>query len=207
VKAGEVAITLEDASLLERCRRGEPFAWTALLQRYQDRIYNVCWRIAGDAEEAADLTQDVFVTALEKIGGFEERSGFFTWLYRIAVNLSLTRRRQRGRRRTLPIRDGQDGDGEGPALHEPVDRRCGPMTQALDRETAEAVSRAVDQLDDEHRTVLVLRDVESLDYAEIAAILEVPSGTVKSRLFRARLALREALGPDFATDAAERISS
>lgn len=201
MNAGPVANSQDDRTLVDRCKRGEPFAWTALIQRYQDRLYNVCWRVVGDADEAADLTQEVFVSAVENIGKFEQRSGLYTWLYRIAVNLSLTRRRSRGRRRMASLDAPpapQAGDERrGPGGLEPESREFGPAT-AVDRtEQAAAVARALDGLSDEYRTILVLRDVEDLDYAEIGEILELPAGTVKSRLFRARLALKEALGADF----------
>jgi len=202
VKAASVAIPFEEAALLEQCRRGDLSSLGPLIEKYQDRVYNVCWRICGNAEDAADLTQDAFMKSFEAFSKFAGRSGFYTWIFRIAVNLAISHRRKQRLRHCMPL-DGDgaaDDEGRGSAplrwLASPEEAPDHRLTQA---ERHEQVSAALSSLDEEHRTVLVLRDLESFDYQEISEILEIPLGTVKSKLHRARLALKERLGPAFAT--------
>jgi len=194
VKAESTTATIDDAVLVERFRGGDVSALTALVEKYQDRIYNTCWRLSGNADDAADLTQEAFIKVMEAIGSFGHRSGFYTWLFRIAVNLTLSHRRKSGRRRTLSMHsDGSDNATAPEQWLESADDT--PDKAAEDAERHELVAEALETLDEEHRTVIVLRDLQSLDYREIAEILDVPTGTIKSRLHRARLALREKLGP------------
>lgn len=198
MKVGNVAIAYEDAALVDQCRHGDPSSLTRLVEKYQDRVFNTCRRLCGDPDEAADLTQEVFVRVLESIGRFGGRSGLYTWMFRIAVNLSISRRRKSGRRPTPLSLDSGSGRGEADAGSAPW--ACAAPTDSadqrlMDAEMQSAVSAALDELDDEFRTVLVLRDIESFDYEQIAEILDVPRGTVKSRVHRARMALRDKLAP------------
>lgn len=195
--APATAIQFEDASLVEQCRQGDMAAFGQLVAKYQDKVFNTCWRISGNRDDAADLTQDVFCKALESIGTFEGKSRFYTWLFRIAVNRAISYRRRSQRTVNLSA----DGDDPMPMDHQAAGlmRRTGksnpggPSVEAQDRETQALVAQAVDDLDDEFRAVVVLRDIEGLDYGEIADVLDLPSGTVKSRLHRGRLALRQRL--------------
>ncbi len=185
-----------DADLVRRVKRGETEAFGDLVRRYQDRVFNTCWRICGHLEDARDLTQDAFLKALESLGGFREESGFYTWVFRVAVNLSLSHRRTAGRRRTLSLGDaGAAGGTQAEELarqarqpHDGDAARGGTTVESQGR-----VVQALQALDDEHRAVIVLRDIEGFDYENIGAILEIPPGTVKSRLHRARMALRDSL--------------
>lgn len=198
------AIAIEDVALVEQTQQGDMAAFARLVTKYQDRVFNTCWRLCGSVEDARDLAQDAFLKALEAIDAFRGRAGFYTWLFRIAVNVSLSHRRKMRHAVRLSLHD-EDGSRviesqasgllrRGAAVH---DRD--PAKEVEARESHRIVLRALDELDEEHRVVLVLRDVEGFDYQEIAEILDVAGGTVKSRLHRARMALRERLEPILGT--------
>lgn len=191
-------VDTDDAALIAACRRGETAAYGRLVRRYQDRVYNLCRRMCSSREDAEDYTQEAFVRALQSLNQFAERSRFYTWVYRIAVNLIISARRKDGHRPSLsldaPMRGG-DGeltesraDGLLSAESRPDERAAGSERDAM-------VLHALTLLEEDQRAVIALRDMESLSYEEIAEILNVPSGTVKSRLHRARLALRDILAP------------
>src|SRR3990172_7767636 len=189
---------VEDGELVERVQRGQTEAYGELVRRYQDRVFNACWRICGHLEDARDLTQEAFLKAFEGLGNFRQQSGFYTWIFRVAVNLSLSHRRSAHQRRTVSLDAGSAGtDTQAEELVKRVrnesddDPTRGPGEAELHR----AVARALQELDDDHRAVIVLRDIEGFNYQEIATILRIPPGTVKSRLFRARIALQQAIDP------------
>jgi RNA polymerase sigma-70 factor (ECF subfamily) len=188
----------EDA-LVEQARAGDRGAFSRLVTRYQDRILNTCWRVCGNLEDAQDLTQEAFLQAMEKIESFQQRASFYTWVFRIAVNLSISHRRRAARTPKLSLHD-EDGrwTGDQPGGRLPgraSDEPDDPPARLSARETQEIVLDGLEKLDDEHRTVIVLKDIEGFDYQQIGEILELPLGTVKSRLHRARLALRDHLKP------------
>ncbi len=197
VKAAALATPLEEAELVEQCRKGNLTAFGRLIAQYQDRVLNTCWRMCGSREEAEDLTQEAFVRAYQSIGQFAGRSRFSTWVFRIAVNLAISERRKARGRRVISL--DQDGDGRGTnspsasAAERPASSETSPSDHLLSRERERSVLAALAELDDESRALVVLRDVEDLSYSEIAEILGIPTGTVKSRLHRTRLALRERL--------------
>lgn len=201
VKAATAAMQLDEAELIEQCRQGVRPAFDALVLRYQDRIFNTVWRICGNRSEAEDLTQEAFVKALQAIDRFDGRSGFYTWLFRIATNLALSERRRAARRQTYSLDSAGPEDDRGglPADQRPGAPGAEPEARACADESHALVLAALASLDQEHRAVVVLRDMESFGYEEIAEILEVPIGTVKSRLHRARMALREKLAPILST--------
>ena len=181
-----------DGELVQRVVRGDAAAFGPLVQRYQDRLYNTVYRMVGSAEDARDLVQDVFVKAYENLATFQGTSSLYTWLFRIAVNASLSHRRKRRTVRVVRTGEGEDGDGSDGWPDRDLQDPAGRLLAA---ETEAAVQQALDSLDEEHRTVVVLRDVQHCDYREMAEILGVPAGTVKSRLHRARLLLRDKLQP------------
>lgn len=189
-------IPLEDFELVQKVKDGQTEAYGQLVQKYQDRVFNACWRICGHLEDARDLTQEAFLRALENISAFRQRSGFYTWIFRVAVNLALSHRRRDGRRRTVSLDQPADPRGTQAA---DLARRTGhgrsndPGASASDAELQARVTRALQGLDDDHRAVIVLRDIEGMDYQEIGEILDIPAGTVRSRLHRARMALRQAV--------------
>ncbi len=187
-----------DDILIDRVKRGQTEAYGELVRKYQDRVFNACWRICGHLEDARDLTQEAFLKAFEGLSGFRGQSGFYTWIFRVAVNLSLSHRRNVRRRRTLPL---DANAGETGAQTDELARRArnesidDPTRGPDEAELHRAVAHALQSLDEDQRAVVVLRDIEGFDYQEIASILQVPPGTVKSRLFRARIALQQAIDP------------
>ena len=184
---------------LSQLRRGQYAAMDALVQRYQDRLYATVFRIVNHPDDAADLVQETFVKALQNIARFEGKSSLYTWLFRIAVNLALSQRRGRQYRATLSLDDTGDGDetvnqqAAGLRRQLTQDTEPDPAAEAAQRIDHQRVLDALQRLDPEYRAVIVLRDVEDCDYDKIAQIMDVPVGTIKSRLFRARAALREAV--------------
>lgn len=197
---------VEDCELVERVKQGQTEAYGELVRRYQDRVFNACWRICGHLEDARDLTQEAFLKAFEGLGSFRQQSGFYTWIFRVAVNLSLTHRRNVHRRRTVSLDAGSAATGtQADELVKRVQDESDndPTRGPGDAELHAAVARALQMLDDDHRAVIVLRDIEGFDYQEIATILQIPQGTVKSRLFRARIALQQMIDPAISRDDAK----
>lgn len=162
---------------------------------YQDRVYNTCLRMCGRAEDAEDYSQEAFARAYSSLSQFDGRSRFYTWLFRIAVNLILSGRRKTLRVRGYSLDAGATDDDDSPAMRDRLASREADPSQAADvRERHARVIATMEELDDHERAIIILRDIEALDYTEIATVLNVAPGTVKSRLHRARMALREKLG-------------
>jgi RNA polymerase sigma-70 factor (ECF subfamily) len=188
----------EETLLLERCRQGDMEAFDRLLTLHQDAVYRTALRLLGDPEEACDLAQDVLLTAFRKIHQFRGGAKFSTWLYRITVNLARNRWKAASRRPyVLSLdTDGPENDEDDLAhtLDAP-DSLPGPRAKAADREALRVLEHEVAALPEVFREVIILRHVEECSYEEIAEVLAVNLGTVKSRLSRAREILRERLGP------------
>ena len=190
-------IAFDDAASVDACRKGDMQAFSALVAKYQDRLFNTVLRMCGDRDEATDLCQETFVRAIEKISQFHGRSQFYTWLFRIAVNLTISCRRRAGRVKFASLSpDPKLGDGQAESLTAEVAsrREHDPAEAAMNNDTHRRIMEALEALDDEFRAVVVLRDIEDMDYQEIANVLALPVGTVKSRLHRARCMLKEKLG-------------
>lgn len=190
------AIAFEDASLVDRCRKGDMQAFGALVAKYQDRVLSVIYRMCGRWADAEELGQETFLKALERIGQFRGSSGFYTWLFRIAVNLTISHRRRASRISFRSLTGPEEFDGmQAEALTSGLAQRRepNPTTVAQSAESSRRIGEALEQLDDEFRLVVVLRDVEDMDYAQIARVLDMPVGTVKSRLHRARCMLKDKL--------------
>jgi len=190
-------ISIDDGVLVEQCRRGDSAALETLILRYQNRIYNVILKICANADDAAELTQETFVKVIENIDEFEGRSGFYTWAFRIAINLTLNYCKRSVK---LGIRSLDAGDDEHNRQARGVlkeflsdDSSPDPAVVAQNRELCEIAIKSLMGLDDPQRAVVVLRDIEGMNYAQIAKVLDVELGTVKSRLSRARSNLREIL--------------
>ena len=165
--------------------------FTALVAQYYERVFAVVFRLVGDREEAEDLTQDTFVNAYRFRGGFRGDSQVYTWLHRIAVNLTRNRLEQRSRRAYREALPTSLGAWE----KAPADSGEEPDRELANLELGQAVARAVLQLRPEYREVVILRDYEGLSYQQIAALLGTSVPTVKTRLFRARGILRRRLAP------------
>ena len=189
-------ISFDDAALVEQCRQGDMQAFGSLVAKYQDRIFNMVFRMCGRRADAEELAQEAFLKALERIGQFRGQSQFYTWLFRIAANLTISHRRRSGRVRFQSLTAPEEFEqGQAEALTAAVARRriAAPEAAVMAAETHRRVMDALESLDDEFRLVVVLCDMEDMDYAQIAQVLAVPVGTVKSRLHRARCMLREKL--------------
>jgi RNA polymerase sigma-70 factor (ECF subfamily) len=180
-----------EAELVRRSQRGDAAAFAALATRYQDRVFNLCYRMCHNEADALDMAQTTFLRALQNMGRFGGRACFYTWLFRIAVNVVLTRRRSRSRQVTASLNGAGHDMPQAVAL---PDRREPDGAAACEqRELQERVAWALAQLDQEFRAAVVLKDIEDMDYAAIAEVLNVPVGTVKSRIHRGRLMLRDLL--------------
>jgi len=184
---------LTDDELVEQVLAGDGATFGEIVQRHEDRLYNTIYRLVGSADDARDLLQDTFVKAYENLKTFRGGSSLYTWLFRIAVNTSLShRRRRKWVQMSAPAGD-EDNPNPGNAVADTA--AANPADRLVTAETEVLVQEAINGLDDEHRTVVVLRDIQHCDYRQIAEILEVPPGTVKSRLHRARMMLRDKLQP------------
>ena len=183
--AGTAAV---ERGLVEMCRRGDAEAFARLVSLHESMVYNLAARLLGDGEEARDLSQDVFLQVYRTLGRFEGRSTLKTWIYRIVVNQARNRHRFWRRRH----RDEQVSLDQHVATHGDVLRGSGPAPDRVlaQKELAEQLQQALERLPFEQRTAIVLREVDGLSYEEIAYSLNLAVGTVKSRLTRARQALR-----------------
>ena len=189
---------LDDPSLVRRCQAGDDQAFRTLVLRYQRKVFSVALALVKDREEAMDVAQDAFFRVHQRIGDFKGDSSFYTWLYRITRNLAIDRlRARRGREQELDETAGWELERTDPGF---ISRRLGtnPQRGVLRKELAEQMARALAQLPEKHREILVLREVEGMSYEELAETLEIPKGTVMSRLYHARAKmqaiLREYLG-------------
>lgn len=173
-----------DDQLVRRHLAGEAGAFHEIVVRHRNRVYAVALRVCGRSEDALDVTQDVFVTAFRKLSSFRGEALLTTWLHRLAVNAALDLARRRSRRDHAPLEE----------VPEQADAEPGPEEHAVAAQRAAEVQRALLRLSPEFRAVIVLHDLQDLDYAGVADALGVPLGTVKSRIHRARIELARLLG-------------
>lgn len=205
-KRSQLDAAAAERALFRDAQSGDRGAFGKIVSTFQDRVYNSMLRLVGDSEEARDLTQESFVKALSKISTFRGDAQPFTWLYRIAMNLGLTHLSNHKRRRTFSLDHQSNGaaarrnDDQAASLLDRIEQSKvdSPSEAALRRERQQQVLAALGRLDPANRALLVLRDVDGMDYQAMADVLEMPLGTLKSKLFRARLALREELKPYWA---------
>lgn len=191
----KAANKVDDAVLVERCRQGDSEAMERLILKYQDRIYNVILRMCKNTHDAAELTQETFVKIIKKINEFQGRSSFYTWAFRIAVNLTLNycQRSAALESKSLDAEETQRNRQSKRQLKELlIDESCpDPAVLVQNKELCNIVIQSLMKLDDAHRAVIVLRDIEGMNYARIAEVLDIELGTVKSRLSRARNNLKK----------------
>lgn len=186
---------MDEKKLVERAKQGDKKALSHLVNTYSERIYNLALRILRNREEAEDILQETFITAFEKLNGFDGRSSFFTWIYRIATNASLMRLRKK----KLVFQQISDD----PDFQESVESRVfidwsqDPSLNLFDKETKNKLDSAINKLSDIYRSVFVLRDIEGLSIKETSAILNISEENVKIRLRRARQFLRDNLSDYF----------
>lgn len=182
----------DDHALVERCRAGDITAFEPLVEKYRQRVWRLAFNVLRDREEALDVTQEAFVRAYQALASFRGQSAFYTWLFRIVMNVAADRARQRaarGRAFGTERVEEEEWARTMPAPGETPDER------AARGEERERIMRALDALPPRHRDIIMLSDLEGLSYREIADVLGIPMGTVMSRLHNARKRLREILGP------------
>jgi len=191
---------LEDAQvvgmLVRRCVAGDAVAWEEIVQRYNRRIYNICYRFAGSADDAQDLTQEVFIKMYRTLNSYDmERGAFMTWVTTITRNLLVDHFRKSKQDRVTDSIDAAPSEHEDatPLSDKIQDRTPTPDASAQSRETRETVHRALQKLSPDLREAVILRDLQDMDYREIATVLRVPEGTVKSRINRGRAELARLL--------------
>jgi len=181
-----------EGCLLEGLRSGSEAAYETLLERFQSPVYNLVQRLIDDPSEAGDVVQDVFLKVFRNVGSFRGQSSLKTWIYRIAVNEAHNRRRWFCRHRRAEVGLEMEGDGRD-YLDQLSDASRSPYDLALNEEFKSAIETALGELNPVFRSAVVLRDLEDLSYEEIADVLDVSLGTVKSRILRGRESLRKAL--------------
>ena len=181
---------MTEQELVHSAQKGDTSAFGQLVEAHQSKIYSLCYRMTGNAEDAADLTQEVFLSAWRSLSRFQEQSSFGTWIYRMATNASIDFLRREKRRQVLSMTMEEDSEERQAQV---PDERYSPHRLLEQKEARQAVADALAALSPEHRQVLVLREMEGLSYQEIGQLLGLEEGTVKSRIARARLALRDFL--------------
>ena len=182
----------DDREILLHCRQGDMRAFSLLVEKYQDRLFNATYRLCGNYQDACELTQEAFLRALKGLAGFRQEAKFYTWLFRIALNLTRSYHRRANRRPTTRSLDEAGGTLDFASQANSLSGND-PAERAIQAEQNAKVTAALGRLAQQHRAVIVLRDVEGMNYQEIAEIVGVPVGTVKSRVHRGRLALKEYL--------------
>ncbi len=183
-------VNIHDRRIIAECLAGRSAAFGDLVRRYQDRLFNAVYRVVDNSEDAADVVQDAFINAYQSLNSFKGDSEFFTWLYRIAFNAAISLKRKR----KAVLRADWDQDERGTEPADPSEYSQ-PHVAIERSEEDRRLMAALGRLSPEHRAVLVLKDLEEQKYEDIAVILDVPIGTVRSRLHRARLELRDLLQP------------
>jgi len=187
-----------DAEWVRKVQAGETEAFEFLVRRHEKTTFNLLYRWLGDYDEAAEAAQEVFLSAYRSIKQFRGESGFSTWLYRIAVNHAKNRRKSRSalQRRTVPL-EATDPEGDGSRAIDPPHPGPDPAQQAEQNEVHDQVQQGINSLEADEAILILLHDFQELPYEKIAQILNIPIGTVRSRLHRARQALKARLTPFF----------
>lgn len=177
---------MTDEDLIQQSLSGDRTAFEQLILKYQDRLFNTMLHVAGNTEDASDVVQEAFLQAYLRLATFRQTSQFYTWLYRIAFNLSLGIRRKRKPTASVEKMLYETGD-------EPIGEDASPLEKVGNDEMAQILWNAIDHLHEDYRSAIVLREMEGCSYEEIATILDLPVGTVRSRLHRARNILKDML--------------
>lgn len=178
-----------DHELIDECLAGRTESFGTLVVRYQDRLFNTLCCVLGSTEDARDAAQDAFVQAFQKLATFRRDAAFYSWLFRIALNVAASRKRKE-KRKTVSVDAVREATGFEPADEHP---QAQPSHALESGENQAAVLIALGELQEEYRTVIVLKEIEGLKYEEIAEMVGCPVGTVRSRIHRARAELRQKL--------------
>lgn len=187
-----------DQQLVERAQRGDKSAFELLVAKYQRKLIRLLSRFIRDPTEVEDVAQEAFIKAYRALPSFRGDSAFYTWLYRIGINTAKNYLVAMGRRAPT-VTETESADSEGSEESGQVPDYNTPENELMSRQIAETVNRAVEELPEELRTAITLRELEGLSYEDIAAIMNCPIGTVRSRIFRAREAIAEKLRPQLET--------
>ena len=186
----------DDLTLVKRVQAGDQRAFRTLVERYQRKVYAIAYGMLKDREDAMDVAQEAFVKVYKYLDHFKGDSSFYTWLYRIAVNICIDVIRKKGGTR------GEDVEFDEQIAHDTAQAQIGalgsrlgtnPQKSALRRELAEKIQEALEQIPEKHRAILLLREVEGMSYEDLSRVLEIPKGTVMSRLFHARAKVQKIL--------------
>src|SRR5437660_1489813 len=192
----------DDRKLVRAAQKGDAQAFRELVVKYQRRVYQLALGMMKDPDDAMDISQETFVRVHRYLPSFKGDSSFFTWTYRIAMNLCLDAQRRKGRVTRVDAEEGDEAEIEA-AMDPPSAALAGPQRSVLNAELRDRIEEALASLSENHRAILLLREVEGLSYEDLAKVLGIRKGTVMSRLFHARLKmqskLREYLGEDAPT--------
>jgi RNA polymerase sigma-70 factor (ECF subfamily) len=186
--------TDEDREAVEKCLRGDREAFDLLVEKYYKKIYNLAYRFVGDTEEASDLAQEIFTAAYKNLKKFRGDAKFSTWLFQIATNRGKNRFKYLKRRGYFASKGHNDDDDDRDSAQRAIpDYSMNPETMLASKKIQRIVQQAIDDLDPDHKEIVILRDIEGFSYDEIAQMLNLPEGTTKSRLHRARMVVKEKL--------------
>jgi RNA polymerase sigma-70 factor, ECF subfamily len=195
-------VPLDDQTLIAQCRAGDQGAFRELVQRYQRRAYGIAFGMVHHVDDAMDITQEVFIRVHAYLDHFKGTSSFYTWLYRIAINLCIDHLRREGKLQTVDYDDSvahDQGEAAGELLPDRSEMHPGHVLAR--KEMSEMIHTALQTLSPNHRAVLLMREVEGLSYTEMAEVMQCNKGTIMSRLFHARRRMQEALRPLMGEDA------
>ena len=184
-----------DLELVERIQSGDQDAFKDLVEKYQRKVYSICYGMLKDSESSMDVSQEVFIKVYRYIGKFNRESSFYTWLYRITVNMCIDHIRKNSRVKRVEYDDriSHDGEAEGEEHIMPSKLGIHPDKVYGRKELRQKMLEALESLTEKHRTILILREVEGLSYEEMADVLNISKGTVMSRLYHARRYFQEAI--------------
>ena len=178
--------------LLELAKKGDIDAFEKLIEKYEKKVFNIALKLLGDYDDASETAQEVFLKIFRSLAGFKEQSSFSTWIYRITTNVCFDVLRKRKNNNVVYIDEIIENEDEG--MKRQIPQKGDSVEDIVEKkEIKEILNEAIQNLSEEHRTVLVLRDIQGFSYEDISEILNCPEGTVKSRLNRARKALKEIL--------------
>lgn len=185
----------DDQELVETCKAGDRRAFQVLYQRYERKVYAVAYGFLRSQEDALDVVQEAFIKVHRYLGNFEGQSSFYTWLYRIVANLCIDHLRRSGRKKDVEFDDKlrHDAEQEAASEHLPMSALGDPSRAVKNKEILKAVEASLDQLSDKHRSVIVMRELQGLSYADMAKAMNCSKGTIMSRLFHARRNMQKLL--------------
>ncbi len=183
----------EDLELIQKCENGDKKAFDELVLKYQTKAFNVAYRMLSNYEEAKDITQEAFLKAYQSMRGFRKDACFYTWLYRILINTCKNKMKNWARHPHVESLDSPVQTAEGDVIRTLPDKEPDPDQLLIKRETQRCVREAIDSLAIKYKAVIILRDIEGLSYKEITESIGCREGTIKSRLSRARIILKEKL--------------